>query len=258
MTIQRINTARGHHYKIDGKKADGVTTLISGGLPKPALPRWASKSVAEYVATNRDHLRDCFDWMDDAQLVAMLKQVPWTQRDQAAVQGTDVHALADKLTHGQEVDVPDHLTGYVESCVQFLDDWRIEPIATERTVAHRKWGYCGTFDLVGRLPDGRVAICDWKTSRSGLYAETALQLAAYANAEVYLDDDGEHPVADLGITDGIGVWLRPDGYDAFPLDISEPVFKAFLHIAFVARCAKHQLDGWRGDALPRPEWEATA
>lgn len=258
MSIVRVDRGRTHWYTIDGKRADGVTTLIGDGLPKPALTRWSSKTVAEYVADNRERVRDCLDWMDRQQLVDMLKGVPWSQRDQAAVKGTDVHGLAERLLHGEEVDVPDHLSGYVTACVRFLDDYRVEPVVSEVTVASRRYGYCGTLDLVGRLPDGRIPIADWKTARSGLWPETALQLAAYANAEVYLDGDEEKPVADLGITEGMGVWLRPDGYDVYPLDIGAQVFTDFLHIATVARCAKRRLKGYRGEPLPTPAWEVAS
>jgi hypothetical protein len=103
------------------------------------------------------------------------------------------------------------------------------------------WRYCGTFDRdadVARPDTGtpeRVLI-DWKTAASGIWPDTAFQLAAYRWAETYVDTDGaEKPMADLGITRSYGVHLRADGYDAIPLDTSEQVFKDFLHIAWVAR-----------------------
>lgn len=240
--LKRVDRGRNHWYTLDGVKVDGVTTLIGDGVPKPALTRWAAKSVAEYVAGNRDHVRDCFDWMDDQALIDLLKAAPWTARDKAAVNGTDVHALADKLTHGLEVEVPEHLAGYVESCVRFLDEWQPTPIVTETTVASRQWKYAGTLDGVYELPNGVRVIADWKTGK-GIYAETVLQLNAYAAAEFYLDGEGnEQPVKDLGITEGMAVLLRPDGYEVYPLPIDETQFKAFLHAATVARWTKTARD----------------
>jgi hypothetical protein len=254
VSIVRRNAGKGHYYLIDGKKADGVTTLISDGLPKPALTRWAAKSVAEYVADNVDRMRDCYDWMDREQIIQMLKQVPWSERDTAAVRGTDVHELAEKLTHGEEVDVPDHLTGYVNACVKFLDEWQVRPVLTETVVASRQWGLCGTIDGVYDLADGRRVLSDFKTTASGIWPETALQLAAYANCEVYLDSEGkEQPIASLGIDGAVAVWIRSDGYDVIPVDISEPVWKTFLYVASVARWAKKQAKGCIGDPLTLPE-----
>ena len=258
--IQRIDsTYRGkptHHYKIDGQRADGVTTLIGDGLPKPALLPWGIKSVAEYAADHLDRLVEMQPMGREA-IVAALKQAPYTDRDLAAKRGTEVHALAEQLIHGIEVDVPQELVGHVESCVQFLDEWKVRPVIVEAVVASRQWRYCGTLDVVADLPDGSRSIMDYKTSRSGIFGETALQLAAYAHAEVYLDGEDEKPVSDLGITAGHAVWIRADGYDVYPVDISEQTFKTFCHVAYCARKGKGLRD-LIGSPLSAPSTEAVA
>lgn len=241
MTIQRIDsTYRGkptHHYKIDGVKADGVTTLLSNGLPKPALLPWGIKSVAEYAADHLDLLVEMQPMGREA-IVAALKQSPYTERDTAAKRGTEVHALAEQLIGGAEVEIPDELRGHVDSCIRFFDEWAPTPVLVEKVVASRQWNHCGTFDLIADFPDGKRRIVDYKTSRSGIYGETALQLAAYANSEVWLDGAEEQPVADLGIRGGMAVWLRADGYDVYPVDVSPETYRIFLHVAFVARKGK--------------------
>lgn len=258
MAIVRTETANGHSYKIDGKRADGVTTLIGSGLPKPALTYWAANSVARYVSDRRERMREAFDWMDNGQLYDLLRKVPWSERDKAAVRGTDVHHLAEKLLHDEEVEVPPDLAGYVAACVQFLDDWQVRPVLSETTVASRAHNYCGTLDLVGDLPDGRRAVIDWKTGASGIWPDVALQLAAYRRAEVYLKDDTERPLADLNIGDkGFAVWLRPDGYSVYSMDIGAEAFSTFLNVAAVARWAKAS-KGLVGDPLALPEWARVA
>lgn len=234
--IQRINGSRGHWYKIDGVKADGVTTLIGGGLPKPALTSWAAKSVAEYVADNIDTVAE-MRGLDRQQIVNELKGVPWSQARAAAAKGTEVHALAAELIHGREVEVPEPLIGYVEGYAKFLDKHRVEPILVEAVVGHRKWRYAGSLDLVARVR-GITAICDIKTSRSGVYAETSLQLAGYRYADVYLDDENaEQPMEALDIERGYAIWCRPDGTDLIPVACGETAYKRFLHVAYVARAA---------------------
>jgi hypothetical protein len=252
VSIQRIETKRGHWYKVDGKKADGVTTLIGDGTRKKALEAWGIRSVAEYAAEHLDRLVEMQPMGKEA-IASALKQSPYTDRDKAANRGTEVHALAEELIHGRPVDVPPELAGHVDSYVRFLDEWQPEPIKVEKVVASRQWNYCGTFDAVYRLADGSVVIGDIKTSRSGIYAEAALQLAAYRFAEVYLDDDGtEKPMADLGIGDvGHGLWIRGDGYDVLPIPVDESVYKAFLHIAYGARWMKAN-KSIVGDPLPAP------
>lgn len=247
MTLQRTNHGRGHGYKLDGKKVIGVTTLLSGGLPKPALPYWSAKSVAEYVADADQSTLDSLRTLGRDGMVAALKGVPWGKRDAAAVRGTEVHAIADRLSHGDEVEVPDHLAGHVDACVAFLNDWRPAPVVTEVSIGSRAHQYAGTLDLVADLPDGRRALFDYKTSASGIWPETALQLAAYRYAEFYVDRDGEHLVADLNITCSYAVWLRADGYDVIPVDTSPPVFEMFRAIAYVARRVEG-MSAWVGEA----------
>lgn len=256
MTITRVDRGTNHWYKIDGHKADGVTTLLSKGLAKDWLGRWAAKTVAEYVADNLGEVTGMEPMGRDA-IVAALKQVPWSKRDKAGAKGTEVHNIAEKLIHGEEVDVPEHLAGYVDSCVRFLDEWQIEPIVTEVTVASRKWNYCGTLDLVGKLPDGRILLADYKTSANGIYAETVLQQAAYRYAEVYLDGDQEIPVENLGITDCAAVWITDRHYEVFPLPSDERAFKDFLHVAWCARWAAKSKD-LIGASVTAPEWLGVA
>ena len=43
-----------HSYHLDKKACPGVTSLLGKGLPKPAIPYWAAKCVAEYVADYPD------------------------------------------------------------------------------------------------------------------------------------------------------------------------------------------------------------
>lgn len=234
MSIQRINGSRGHWYKIDGQKVDGVTTLIKDGIPKPALISWAAKSVAEYVADNMGAVTGMRDMGRD-QIVNALKGVPWSNARTAAAKGTEVHALAEKAIHGEPVDVPEHLAGYVEGYIRFLDKHQVEPLIVEAVVGHRRWSYCGSLDMVARV-DGEVAIADIKTG-SGIYGETALQLAAYRFAEVYLENETEKPMVDLGITRGYAIWCRADGTDLIPVECGEGVFKIFTHVAYVARKA---------------------
>src|SRR5699024_9408646 len=81
---------RNHSYYLDGKRVPGVTGILNGGIPKPAISRWPAKTVAEYVADNLHEL-DNWSRMGRDPLIAALKQVPWTARDEAAVRGTDVH-----------------------------------------------------------------------------------------------------------------------------------------------------------------------
>jgi hypothetical protein len=97
LSLKRINSGKGHWYKLDGEKADGVTTLIGDGLPKKPLIYWSARMVAEYVADNAENVRGYMETLDRDQLVKLLKDVPWSARDKAAVRGTQVHTLAESF-----------------------------------------------------------------------------------------------------------------------------------------------------------------
>jgi hypothetical protein len=56
---------------------------------------------------------------------------------------------------------------------------------------------------------------------------------------------------------GLGVWLTPDTYEVYELNISEDAYKAFLHVQYVANTAD-RLKGWKSDALPAPTENGTA
>ena len=238
---------KSHRYKLDGQWVQGVTTLIKGGLPAPALMYWSARTVAEFVADRPDEVEQLRQ-LGRGPMIAALKETPWQARDEAGVKGTDVHAIAERLVTGEAVEYPEHLTGYVEACVDFLDTWQIKPILVEAAVGHRRWQYAGTLDLVADHACGPRAIFDYKTARSGIFPETAFQLNAYARAEFYVDpDDNEHPMEPVGIQAAYGVHLRADGYDVYPLEFSDRVFNEFLHIAYVAKTTK-RMKGYVGDA----------
>ncbi len=256
--LHRINHGRsGHSYRLDGTKPTGVTTAIKQGRVNHALIRWAAKETAQYVAANLDLVNELAATGPET-LVAALTSVHQDVVNKAAARGTAVHALAEKLTRGEEIEYPDELAGYVEAHVQFLDQWQVRPVLVEAVVANRTFGIAGTGDLVADvvvpgditlemapwldepiLAGTKLRACfDTKTSRSGIWPDCAYQVAAYVHAEVYVDADGhEQSMAELGIDQRIGfaIWTRQDGYDVKPLDIRPDTFKTFQYFATIAR-----------------------
>jgi hypothetical protein len=243
--FSRRNYGRGHAYYLDGVKLDGVTTVISNGLPKPALVNWAANTAAALAVDEWDTLAA----LPPSERLKRISKAPDAARSAAGVKGTRVHALADKLAQGEEVAVPGELAGHVDSCVKFLDDWDPVTLLTETPVYHETYLYAGTLDLVVEM-DGKRWLLDFKTSKSGPYGDTAFQLAAYKYATHYLDDGQVkpmEPVDECGV-----VWLRSDGYGLHPYHADAGVFRQFLYIQQVARAAAECRD-YRGDALPSPK-----
>jgi hypothetical protein len=231
--IDKVAFGKPTHYYEDanGKRIPGVTTILNEGLPKPALINWAANATAEAAVNRWDELTD----MGPADRLKILKAARYADRDAAAKRGTEVHALAEKLMLGEEITVPDELRGHVEAYVRFLDEWQPQPVLTEVTVVNYTHGYAGTLDMIMDCRRQRV-LADIKTTRSGIYGETALQLAAYRYAEVYLNAEGEHDLPD--IDDTWAIWVRGDGYSVIPVNTSPAVFDDFRRVAATARAAK--------------------
>lgn len=283
MARQKANPTRiqksgnGHSYYLDGEWCPGVTTVLSNGIPKNGLIEWASGIPSDYVANMLQVAKDsqgrtrvvADEMVEDLRQWQEArtggKKVPWStatplprgavadalkslknrDRDTAANRGTEVHGLAERLAHGEEVQVPDELAGHVASYVRFLDSWNPYDAITERVVINRRWRYMGKFDLLARFDNlptwiaerigstSGVGLLDVKTSRSGIFAEVALQLEAYRRAETMLTADGRDEIPMPAVDFVAAIHVRADGFDVYAFDIetaSRPsTFDVFLY-----------------------------
>jgi hypothetical protein len=242
--IVRAARGSGHSYTIDGSPVPGVTTILKT-LDKPALIDWAARTTAEYAL---DHWAELGRLAPSKRLDA-LRGARFAENRRAIATGKRVHTLAEALVAGAEVDVPEELAGYVEAYVRFLDEWQIEPLLTEAVVASRRYRYCGTLDVLARVPAlDELWLFDVKTGK-GVYPETGLQLAAYASAEVYVDADGEHPMPHVHRL--AAVHVRPDGYAVRRFPPVDELFPTFAYLAAVERGMRSSRE-WMSEELDRP------
>lgn len=229
--IDKTAYGRQSHYYVDAddRRIPGVTTIIGDGVPKPALIKWGMNTTAAYAVDHWDDLHA----MPVSERLKVLKGAAYAERDAAAKRGTEVHDLAEKLLHGQEVPVPDELAGHVESYVKYLDEWNPQVVIAEVPVVNYDLGFAGTIDLLFDLPDGRRVLADVKTTRSGIFGEVALQLAAYRAAQFYVDRDGaEKPMPH--VDECWGIWVRADGYSVVPVEAGERELLFFRYAKKIA------------------------
>jgi hypothetical protein len=244
----RVNRGRGHSYYLDGELVPGVTTILGKGVPKH-LEDWVARTTAGYAC---DHWAELAE-VGTAEKMRRLTSARFEVSGAAAARGTEIHALAVRLAAGEELEIADELLGHVDAYLAFIRDWRVQERLVEVPVLNREWRYAGTADLIAELGDGRTWLLDWKTSASGVYPEAALQLAAYANAETYLDGDGlEHEMPEIDAC--AVVWLRADGYELVPVNVTERTFRVFLHAAVVARFTEAPREEYVSEALTAPRW----
>lgn len=228
-------TSRGRTYLWRDETFTSVTTILSGGVPKPALKPWGEKLVATTAVKKRAIWRD----MTDDEAIDWLKRAPFRETDRAAAQGSDVHDWAERHVLGQPVTVeaaPEAQRGYLDGFLHFIGELKPTWEMTEASVYNREYGYAGTLDalltLRGDVADATglhgLGLVDYKTTKSGIFPETALQLAAYRHAEfVGLRDGTEIPMPEIGWCGAL--WLTPTGYHLIPIDAGPVAFEYFLH-----------------------------
>ena len=235
-TIKRRNHGRNHSYEVNGEKwpGRGVTTLLNEGYPKPAIPKWAARACSQEVLDYWDELVE----MLPSERAERIRTAPDRDRDAAARRGTEVHRYASKLIAHEDVAVPDELVGHVDAYIKFLDEWEVRPLLVEAPLVNMRYRYCGTLDTVSDLVDRKRWLLDLKTTRSGVFLESALQLSGYRNAEWVLDSDGR--VQAMPEVDRCGVvWLKADRtYEFVPVDAGPATFEVFLCVLRIAGFAQ--------------------
>lgn len=249
MKIVRKNTAKGHYYvdaDAGNERVPGVTTIVGDGMPKPALLNWAGEATAEYAVDNWDALAG----LSYSERLKKIKGGRYEKRDAAANKGSAVHAMAERLIAGEKVTVPDELTGYVESCVRFLDDFDVRAVHVEAVVYSDTQRHVGTTDLIAHvlLPDMpeyehiprdddgySLGLFDWKTSKSGIFGDVALQLVAYRHSEFLIMPDIGNVIDMPQVDFTAGIHLRRDGYSFVPLETGDDIYRDFLYVKEVAR-----------------------
>lgn len=285
---RRTSTGRLYEWRAPGLPLDqeperywSVTTIIKGGLPAPALMAWGMKSVAEFAVANyrqlaamvgssyrfdRDANGRIVGILDDPDAVTSaidwLKGSPYRERERKADAGTAIHAHAEAYALGRPMPAPaPEIADQVAAFHRFLDDFQPTPVRhdagfwlAEASVFNRTESYAGTLDAIMDIPRLGRCLIDYKSAK-GVYAETAMQLAAYRFAEfIGLPDGTEWPMPEV---DGCAVLhlhpdAGPDGYALIPMIADEQVFTAFRYTREVFRWAEETSKGVVGKPIPAP------
>lgn len=243
MTSPRnATTARGgkRFYSWRNENYWSVTTIIGGGIPKPALLPWGIKMVAEgAIEAIENGALEGMVRTDRDGAIRFLKGLPYAKRDAAGDLGTLVHAACEAHSLGKPIPPwPLPVIPYMRAFEQFLSDFEPTFTATEASVYNRTQRYAGTLDAIATLTlplqeQPISALFDVKTGK-GVYAEVGLQLAAYRYAEfIGLPDGSKAPMPEV---DGaLCLHLTPEGYRLIEVRADDEVFQAFLYAREVFR-----------------------
>ena len=237
-----------------------VTTIISNGVPKPALMHWAAFEAAQCAVDNIPQLVRARGEDARLEMRQWIQRAAERKRDTAANLGTVIHGFLEAQILGQPTpEYTDEQLPFIEAFGRFLDDFQPEYEATELTVANTEHGYAGTLDFIARIPSlgSDLLMGDYKTGKS-VYPEVGMQLAAYRRADIgWTRPDGVE-VVPPATTGAVVLHVRPKdmpggeerGYSLRPVDTSDPIFSAFLAAKVVAQHTRR--DGPADQVLGEP------
>ena len=233
MTTPKVSTvkkggSRFYIHPTSRLQVPGVTSVV-GMLPKEFLKFWAAKVTAEAAVDNVGAVVNLVANGDRDGAIDYLKRAHMRSVGKSADIGTDVHDVVERLSRGEQVGrVHPDLQVFVDHFNEFLDIFQPEYLFLEETVWSETHGYAGSFDAIAVI-QGETIIIDNKTTKSGVHAEVALQMAAYANADYIVSADGDK--VPLPTIDGAAVLhLRPEGWNLVPVAITPEVFQVFLNL----------------------------
>jgi hypothetical protein len=182
-----------------------VTTIAKTLDDTYNLEQWAKRNVLTgmtkspaLVAAATAAVNDGATVKDLNAIVAEAEVAAGARR--ASEFGTAVHAWLEYVDHGLCLpsQVPEEFRPWVDAYLQHAlgrNCLIAPPEYTERIVVNLAAGAVGTLDRIFQLPDGTYCLGDVKTSKADSlrygYLTFAIQLAAYASADLMLSLDGK-------------------------------------------------------------------
>lgn len=254
---------RSGYYATPGGRYMSVTTILSNGVPKPALMHWAAFEAAQCAV---DNIPDLVKARGESARMSMrqwIQHAAERKRDSAANLGSVIHGFLEAQILGEPTpEYTDEQRPFIDGFNQFLEDWQPEYEATELTVANPEHGYAGTLDAKLRLPaiGADLLELDYKTGKS-VYPEVGMQLAAYRRATIGWTKTGLEIVPPATAAAYV-LHVRPKdmpggeerGYGLRPVKTDDTVFAKFLAAKEIAEAVHKDglFDTILGDLLAAP------
>jgi len=256
MTVPKIQTlkrggSRFYVHPETKEKAPGVTSIV-GMLPKEFLKYWAAKVTAEAAVENFGAVANLVAAGDSDGAVDYLKRAQFRTVGGAALKGTEVHEMTEAIDEAGAVPkrMKKALLPYAQGYLEFRQQTEVEILEVETTIWSQEHGYSGTLDRVLKIPaaawgdqeppswwTGEPQVADVKTTRSGVHAEVAIQMAAYraASEALRVQTDGSYKAEAWPVTDvtGLVIHLRPEAWKLVPVRIGPDVFEIFKALLVV-------------------------
>lgn len=241
MTTPKIRTVKrgGSRFYVHPDRTfgqvPGVTSVVNM-LPKPWLKFWAAKLVAETAVYEPGWISIAVGG-DPEGAVDFLKRAPLRNTGKAADIGSEAHDVWEMMARGETLGRQHPgMEPFIRGFQGFLDTFEPEFLEIEQTVWSETHGYAGSFDSIVRISGDKldqdedaIVIVDNKTTRSGVHAEVALQLNAYARADYILLEDGSK-VKLPDINAAAVFHCRPEGWQLVPVRLGDDLFDLFCSL----------------------------
>lgn len=214
-----------------------VTTVLDV-KNKPIAP-WGYRKCGEFVAENLDAINLLAK--DPKAICDLVRGAPFRKSEEKSEIGDKIHGMIEayinangQLTEEEQAAV-DSLKGTPKGMYKhflaIVDRYHPDFRYTEVTVFSDKYKYAGTFDWMALLGPGavktrKITLGDTKTGNNA-YPEVGMQLAALANADYAMGEDGE-PFELPKPTKFAVLHTRPRGAKLIPVEEIDACFKSFL------------------------------
>lgn len=247
------DTDRGRHYRHKGKEFISVTTALEHGTgaawAAPAAAKYTANFVADNWRTVNERARTEASGAEFRRWLKTRYQVEW---DAAMNFGSEVHdaieweILNDAVGKGiYEGELAKRMRQFHD----FVHQHDVEFEVAEVVVVNETIGYAGTLDAIVLLPgdDGISEVptmIDYKTGKA-VYADAAVQLAAYAKAEYMIVGDQELPIPEVDYA--AVLHLLPRSWKLIPVDIE----KAWPYVEPIVKAAQFHTEA-RDDVIYKP------
>lgn len=270
-----VPARQGNGYYADhvtGDRLRSVTTILGGGVPKPALMFWSASTCTDCAIENLPALVAASRFPEQlAELRSWILRAHTRKKDERAEVGSAVHSIVEArllgtappasiVVNGEEwaIDGPE-LAPFIENFHRFETQWKPQWTASEMVVANSTDGYAGTLDytlsadgLIGEALAAQGYVIDpdqdlmgdtktggtWDRITSsghvhGVYPEAGLQMSAYRRATVAWLRDGSRVAMPATNEVGIVLHLRPEGFRIYPARCGDLEYSYFRHAQMV-------------------------
>lgn len=220
----------GPYRKIDAHRIPGVTTAL-GVLSKDGLTGWAGRETAAYAVDQWDRLSK----LPVSERLRELEKAHDKARRGAALKGTKLHEIAEKLVRGEDVYVPDEAAAEANMLARWLDREQYTGWGGEVACVSIEHRYAGTLDNAGILGRrGERVLVDFKRTNR-IYEENVSQLAAYRYTDLWYPDGPGSEEATPEFDATYVVHITPDGVELVPVEADRQCWTEFLYVLQVYR-----------------------